>query len=142
MQTQTLTPFIEKTHCTVYQHSPTIYEYWLHQATKAAVDDWMAASLEVVQQMPPGKLPHTIVNTPTGIAPLNYTMMSLRNWMKDNPEYAYTMNGKLALMLPNSFFSTTITGMVKAFSRNKIQVNVFGINERQDAIDWLVKVTE
>jgi len=90
---------IDKPLCRVYQYTDDVFEYELHEATPAAIDEWIDCVMEVLDDLTQeATYPNIIIYSPQGVLPLGYLMTRLRRWLQERPDHKASLDSKLALI--------------------------------------------
>lgn len=122
-----------RTLCLYHRLDSGIHEFVMTGASRAAVDEFVAALEEMANFMPPGKTAPILLDSSVGMQPTSYifsrTLMMIRKYPPSQE------SSRIAIIFKPSVLMNTIEVMMRIFPR--LQVRFFKPEEREAALIWL-----
>jgi hypothetical protein len=120
----------------VYTRLPNgIHEFVMTEASRAAVDEFVAALEEMAQFLPPGKTAPILMDSTIGMQPTSYIISQTLQMIRKYPPPQE--NQRMAIILRPSFLLNTIAVMLRIFPF--LNVRFFKPEERDEAVQWLTE---
>jgi hypothetical protein len=125
--------------CTILMHPQHLYEVFFHEASYAAVDEWLQHIEAINAQYAPDDLVYYLINTPPDDElPVIYVMRAAQQYASQHPQRPRT---RTATLYRDELQSVIIYGqnLLTSWIRDKREVvRFFKRSQREDALGWLM----
>lgn len=126
--------------CLYAQLPSGIHELTYTEASRRAVDDFVAHILRIYAEAQANDVGETrlflIDNSRVGSQPIKYTLERLREVLGQMDE---NYSSRVAILYTNSLLINMIKSLVNSLPRRHREFRIFGVNEREAAIEWLMR---
>jgi hypothetical protein len=118
-----------------------IHLYTFIEGTREAVDDWLylmnVIHLQEGMDMSKGTMRIMVIHPEKGMLPLSYAAKSVDRWVRTLPPHRSTR-------IASVYGRSALFSLIEAFTRflrlqENVQVRLFPIQQREEALNWLVK---
>ena len=126
----------ENTRLVYTKIEPNIHYFKMAEASRKAVDEYIAILETLIQNYAEGEVMHTLMDSSVGAQPLSYIFSQIRNLLKQYPKQTrHQTESKLALILPAGPLVHLIEGLLRSFPQ--LRTRIYSPGEDHKAIAWL-----
>jgi hypothetical protein len=128
----------EGTHCSYIHLENGIHEFTFHDSSREALDEFFHQLEQIFLESVGTPLNRYIVDITGGDREVSIVSMTTR-FRRLETQFPTRAPGRTALLVKNGSMLTVIDGIIRALAPRRDETRFFGVDKRDDAIQWLLR---
>lgn len=123
--------------CEYIHHNSGIHEFIFHEASRAAVDEFIAHINRIMRQSPPDKTTLILIDvSPSGPVPMGYFIERVRHIVARAPHRLPT---RATVLYRDKSVMAIMHHIVTMLAGHQDQISFHPVGQRTKAINWLLE---
>jgi hypothetical protein len=120
--------------CTYRRLDNGVHEFVMHESSRAAVDEFIAAIAQMAQSLPPGRSSPSLIDTRVGLQPLHYSFTRMMKLVQQYP--APDNASRVAMIVQPHVLLQSVATFMRLFPWTRTRF--FTPDHYAEALAWLV----
>ncbi len=114
-----------------------IHQLLIKTSTRQTIEDLFTIFRQINDEFPEQQIVTYLLDaSKTGELPYRYLAQRAQQWNKENPNVPPS---RVAILFPMGMLANMFNVLIKQLSTSQAQTRLFGVDKRDEAIQWLIQ---